>query len=694
MPGAAVKEKVVGGGSALLAAPCKDLLRSFPHTKRVGAYLVGKMINKGSFAKVMEGLHIATGEKVAIKVINKKKARQDSYVQKNMKREPHIHQMIRHPNVVVLLETLETENSYYMVLELCGGGDLMERICDRKRLPEKEVRRYARQILSAVAHLHQHGVVHRDLKIENFLLDEHNNIKIVDFGLSNTLRSESLPAELLSTQCGSPAYAAPELLAHKKYGPKVDVWSIGVSVFAMLTGTLPFTVEPFNIKNLHHKMVDGDIAHIPSDISKGAVTFMLSLLEADPDKRPSIRVAMETAWINEGYAKRPLHMVLHHNRLRAEDMDASVMAYMTNTLGYSTSEVTHTLVQNRPSAIMAAYHLLLAKVKRSRPSVKSDAVKEKKTASRQMAERRCGGVRRQQPPQGHDDDDNDDEDDDDDDDDEDDDDFGAASSSLHPLRPSPSPEATYEDDAIILDDKETLLLPDVLRPKEQVVHLSPPKTAASHLCDSAPCPALSPAEPIGHSGASKPVRQLIGAARSDGGGAPMEAVLRKSVASPRMHLESTQKAPPTTLPRLCNPEPKDGRGGKVSWVPPSQLEPSGLRMSGSQTPAFPLQRHNLALKGGKVTGTKRSSVAKLRSTPRRRMKELNLPLLPAALQRKTDRKLRSLEKKVSYGARAGLAVEHSRHMPGGKCLEPLTSHLLAPLDAEVQRLYSEPLLDN
>uniref|UniRef100_A0AAV2M0Z1 Protein kinase domain-containing protein n=1 Tax=Knipowitschia caucasica TaxID=637954 RepID=A0AAV2M0Z1_KNICA len=137
----------------------RDMLRSFPHSKRVGSYLVGKMINKGSFAKVMEGLHIGTGEKVAIKVIDKKKARQDSYVLKNMKREPRIHQMVRHPHIVVLFETLETENSYYMAMELCAGGDLMDRICERKRLEEREVRRYTRQILSAVDHLHKHGVL-------------------------------------------------------------------------------------------------------------------------------------------------------------------------------------------------------------------------------------------------------------------------------------------------------------------------------------------------------------------------------------------------------------------------------------------------------------------------------------------------------------------------------------------------------
>eukprot|EP00066_Takifugu_rubripes_P026096 XP_011615362.1 PREDICTED: hormonally up-regulated neu tumor-associated kinase homolog A-like [Takifugu rubripes] len=296
----------------------RELLRSFPHSKRVGSYLVGKMINKGSFAKVMEGLHISTGEKVAIKVIDKKKARQDSYVLKNMKREPRIHQMVRHPHIVVLLETLETENSYYMAMELCAGGDLMDRICEKKRLEEREVRRYVRQILSAVDHLHKYGIVHRDLKIENFLLDEHNNIKIVDFGLSNTLKAESLSLELLNTQCGSPAYAAPELLAHRKYGPKVDVWSVGVSMFAMLTGSLPFTVEPFNIKQLHQKMINGEISSLPSDISKGATAFVLSLLEPNPDKRPSVRAAMEEKWINEGYAKKPLHTQAHKNRLNID----------------------------------------------------------------------------------------------------------------------------------------------------------------------------------------------------------------------------------------------------------------------------------------------------------------------------------------------------------------------------------------
>ncbi|XP_061482240.1 uncharacterized protein LOC133384349 [Rhineura floridana] len=336
--------------------------KNFPHTKQVGNYLVGKMINKGSFAKVMEGLHIPTGEKVAIKVIDKKKARRDSYVLKNMKREPQIQQMIKHPNIVQLYETLETENSYYMVMELCLGGDLMDRICEKKKLEEKEVKKYTRQIISAVGHLHHHGIVHRDLKIENCLLDENNSIKIVDFGLSNIMKFEGLSQELLNTQCGSPAYAAPELLAHKKYGPKVDVWSIGVSMFAMLTGTLPFTVEPFNIKQLHLKMVNGEMNPIPPDISTGAVHFMHSLLEPDPANRPAIKEAMKDKWLNDSIIRKSLNSFTHKNRLHPDELNPVILSYMTETMELNFSDVVNVLTNNKPSSIMATYYLLLRKL--------------------------------------------------------------------------------------------------------------------------------------------------------------------------------------------------------------------------------------------------------------------------------------------------------------------------------------------
>ncbi|XP_044026030.1 hormonally up-regulated neu tumor-associated kinase [Siniperca chuatsi] len=729
----------------------RELLRSFPHSKRVGSYLVGKMINKGSFAKVMEGLHIGTGEKVAIKVIDKKKARQDSYVLKNMKREPRIHQMVRHPHIVVLLETLETENSYYMAMELCTGGDLMDRICERKRLEEREVRRYTRQILSAVEHLHKHGIVHRDLKIENFLLDEHNNIKIVDFGLSNTLKAESLSLELLNTQCGSPAYAAPELLAHRKYGPKVDVWSVGVSMFAMLTGTLPFTVEPFNIKQLHQKMVSGEISSLPSDVSKGAAAFVLSLLEPDPAKRPSVRAAMEERWINEGYTKKPLRSLSHKNRLCPEDLNSSVLAYMTETLGYSLSEIIHTLTTNRPSAIMASYHLLLNKLSRSQKGAKTSkklesndwslprkntwrernntesktqqqneptnqkSMKQSSRPLRAQQTTECQSNRKRpedlhrkdhredaenRPPSPslpqlrH-----------------------SASPSIPPRPPSPFPAplcaedgATDEDIAITLDTRETLFPEVSVFGDRELVHLSPPKS--SQLCDSAPCQVPLPSEPIRDSSTSRPIQHthLLRTTQSDGVADPgsdcfhdnrhhddrshhlsinerleklqtfyssekngisprmlLEADTQPTHSSDRDHLvtmETTQTSPSAPLPRLRNVGLKDGRGRKMTWVGLTRPGPPGLLVNGSKPPAFPSQRqHTLVIKslrqergkrrdlssaaagggeergtaGGGINGAKRNSV-QLRSSLQRRVADLNLPLLPAALQGKTDRK--------------------------------------------------------
>ncbi|XP_028253638.1 hormonally up-regulated neu tumor-associated kinase isoform X2 [Parambassis ranga] len=699
----------------------RELLRSFPHSKRVGSYLVGKMINKGSFAKVMEGLHISTGEKVAIKVIDKKKARQDSYVLKNMKREPRIHQMVRHPHIVVLLETLETENSYYMAMELCAGGDLMDKICERKRLEEREVRRYTRQILSAVEHLHKHGIVHRDLKIENFLLDEHNNIKIVDFGLSNTLKAESLSQELLSTQCGSPAYAAPELLAHRKYGPKVDVWSVGVSMFAMLTGTLPFTVEPFNIKQLHQKMVNGEISSIPSDISKGAVSFVLSLLEPDPDKRPSVSEAIEERWINEGYAKKPLHTLTHKNRLCPEDLNSSVLEYMTETLGYSLSEIMHTLTTNRPSAIMASYHLLLSKFNKSQKGSKAGKklessdwslpskntwrnnteskaqqqneptnekslkqfrpLRAQQTTECQNNRKRTENLHRKDhreadenhppspslPQLPH-----------------------SASPSLPPPHvPSPSPAplsaedgTTDEETAITLDTRETLFPEVSVFGDRELVHLSPPKTSASQLCDSAPCQVHLPTEPVRDSSTMRPVRHthLLRTTQSDGAADPgsdcfhdnrhhsdshhlninerleklqtfyssekngisprmlLEADTHTPHSSDRGHLgtvETTQTSPSAPLPRLRNVGLKDGRGRKMTWRQHTLVMKSLRHERGKRKEQSAAGGGERA--GGGMNGAKRNSV-QLRSSQQRRVSDLNLPLLPAPLQGKTDRK--------------------------------------------------------
>ncbi|XP_059824657.1 hormonally up-regulated neu tumor-associated kinase homolog A isoform X1 [Hypanus sabinus] len=344
----------------------RESIRNFHHTKRVGSYLIGRKLGEGSFAKVREGLHVLTGEKVAVKVIDKKKAKKDSYVTKNLRREGQIHQMIRHPNITQLLDILETENSYYLVMELCTGGNLMHKMYDKKILEEAEARRYIRQLTLAVEHLHRAGVVHRDLKIENLLLDEENNIKLIDFGLSNCAGILGY-SDPFSTQCGSPAYAAPELLARKKYGPKVDIWSIGVNTYAMLTGTLPFTVEPFSLRALHQKMVDKDLNPLPVHLSSAAINFLLSLLEPDPIKRPNIQQVLSDHWLNDDSSgiptsRTPTSSMAYSNRLHPEDLNQSVVLHMTEKMGYKHAEVVNTVLSNRASHTLSIYFLLNRKL--------------------------------------------------------------------------------------------------------------------------------------------------------------------------------------------------------------------------------------------------------------------------------------------------------------------------------------------
>jgi Neu-associated kinase len=157
----------------------RNELSQFVHTKRVGPYLLGRTLGEGAFAKVKEALHITTGEKVAVKVIDKKKAKDDAYVHRNLRREAKLLQMLRQRNIIQLLEVVETDNSYYLVTELCKGGELMDHICKQQHLDEDEVRKYVRQIVLAVHHFHMAGIVHRDLKVENLLLDENMDVKII-----------------------------------------------------------------------------------------------------------------------------------------------------------------------------------------------------------------------------------------------------------------------------------------------------------------------------------------------------------------------------------------------------------------------------------------------------------------------------------------------------------------------------------
>lgn len=175
-------------------------------------------------------------------------------------------------------------------MEYASGGELFEYIVANNRVKEKEACKFFRQIIAGIEYIHKLGVVHRDLKPENLLLDHNKDIKIVDFGLSNTYK----PGELLKTACGSPCYAAPEMIAGKKYvGLQVDIWSCGVILFALLCGYLPF--EDANTANLYKKILSGDF-HVPKFVSSEAKDLLKGILNTDPIRRFTISDIKKHPW--------------------------------------------------------------------------------------------------------------------------------------------------------------------------------------------------------------------------------------------------------------------------------------------------------------------------------------------------------------------------------------------------------------
>ncbi|KAA0201997.1 hypothetical protein HAZT_HAZT009672 [Hyalella azteca] len=195
-----------------------------------------------------DGEHILTGTKVAIKILNRRQIKNLDIVEK-IKREITNLKLFRHPHIIKLYQVISTPTDIFMVMEYASGGELFEYIKKQGKLKESEARKFFQQIISGVDYCHRHMVVHRDLKPENLLLDHNRHVKIADFGLSNIM----VDGEFLRTSCGSPNYAAPEVISAKLYaGPEVDVWSCGIILYALLCGTLPFDDD--HVPSLYRKI--------------------------------------------------------------------------------------------------------------------------------------------------------------------------------------------------------------------------------------------------------------------------------------------------------------------------------------------------------------------------------------------------------------------------------------------------------
>jgi len=200
------------------------------HRQEIGNYIVGKTLGSGTTGKVKIAERKDDNLKVAIKIINKSQFNSKPDLQRKIKREIALMRIMDHPNILKLLEVLESQRHLYIVIELAEHGELFDYIVSHNKLDEKTALTFFRQIIYGLEYLHTHAICHRDLKPENILLDEFDTIKIADFGFARWMRSN-----IVETSCGSPHYAAPEVVKGLQYdGRCADVWSCGVILYALL----------------------------------------------------------------------------------------------------------------------------------------------------------------------------------------------------------------------------------------------------------------------------------------------------------------------------------------------------------------------------------------------------------------------------------------------------------------------------
>lgn len=267
----------------------------------IGNYRFVSELGTGSSSKVVLACNIDTNEKVAIKIVPRRAADADASTteakcDQRVFREAVISSVLNHPHIVRLKSFLYNSTHYFLVFEYVQGRQLYDIIVGSGALDERHAQRYFRQLLSAIDYIHKNSIVHRDLKIENILIDEHDNVRLIDFGLSNFYDNKML----LNTFCGSLYFAAPELLSGQRYcGPEIDMWSLGVVLYVMLCGSVPFDDE--NVQGLQRKIREAEIVFSKS-ISSEAMDLIQGMVVAAPSSRMGLDQVIASEWVNKGQA--------------------------------------------------------------------------------------------------------------------------------------------------------------------------------------------------------------------------------------------------------------------------------------------------------------------------------------------------------------------------------------------------------
>lgn len=282
-----------------------------PRPKYIGRYLMGDLIGEGSYSKVKETIDSETLERRAIKIMERKRLRKIPNGEDNVRREMKLMRRLNHKNVIKLVDLIynDEKQKIYIVMEYCVT--VLQELFDKapeNKLPISQAHCYFIQLVEGLEYLHSQGIIHKDIKPSNLLINNSNVVKITDFGVAEHL-DLFCPDDYCTRSQGSPAFQAPELVegSVKFSGYKIDIWSSGVTLYSITTGKYPFDGE--NIYRLIDNISKGQFT-IPDDLEETLQDLLTGMLRKDPNQRFTLKQIKDHPWFRRRHPPISQHVQL------------------------------------------------------------------------------------------------------------------------------------------------------------------------------------------------------------------------------------------------------------------------------------------------------------------------------------------------------------------------------------------------